>query len=343
MNEYMSLLAKAEEMANLYFKGDSINADLEIKKERLNAVRNCYYLAIKSSEYLPETVINYADFIVKSMSLDINKSNLPCSTTAKSNYINNYLSEMDRLVGDAKARDKTILTKKKKELLTVLEEVICKHDEQWNIEFTKRLSNAKEIERQFLEACASGHGNLEEDKAVLNSYMDALDAAGKESIEEKEVDLLLSDFFYKKFLLSIPQMKKQIDNRPITQAEVKVLTDAILCTLNDSIAKNDKNKAAYVKKKEELIAAVNEELRKNKIEVKSGDCYIATSIYGSYDCPQVLILRSYRDNKLAKSILGRFFVCTYYAVSPQIVKWFGKNVWFKRFGRRVLDKLVKNL
>ena len=82
--------------------------------------------------------------------------------------------------------------------------------------------------------------------------------------------------------------------------------------------------------------------REKKYE-KSDGCYIATAIYGSYDCPQVLILRSYRDDKLTKNKFGRLFICTYYAVSPQIVKWFSKNEWFNHLGRIALDKFVKNL
>ena len=72
-------------------------------------------------------------------------------------------------------------------------------------------------------------------------------------------------------------------------------------------------------------------------------CYVATCVYGSYDCPQVWTLRRFRDNTLAKSILGRAFIRTYYAVSPTIVKWFGKTQWFQKFWRNRLDVLVQRL
>jgi hypothetical protein len=48
----------------------------------------------------------------------------------------------------------------------------------------------------------------------------------------------------------------------------------------------------------------------------SGGCYVATAVYGSYDCPQVWTLRRYRDNQLAKTWYGRLFIHTYYAISP---------------------------
>ena len=72
-------------------------------------------------------------------------------------------------------------------------------------------------------------------------------------------------------------------------------------------------------------------------------CYIATAVYGSYDCPEVWILRRFRDNTLAETWYGRVFVRVYYAVSPTLVKWFGKSTWFKRIWKAPLDKLVAKL
>ncbi len=72
-------------------------------------------------------------------------------------------------------------------------------------------------------------------------------------------------------------------------------------------------------------------------------CYIATCVYGSYNCPQVWTLRRYRDNTLAKTWHGRAFIHTYYAISPTIVKWFGNTTWFKKLWRGKLDKMVRKL
>ena len=72
-------------------------------------------------------------------------------------------------------------------------------------------------------------------------------------------------------------------------------------------------------------------------------CYVATCVYGSYDCPQVWTLRRFRDYSLAKSFFGRTFIRLYYAVSPTIVKWFGKTNWFQQFWRNRLDVLVQHL
>ena len=72
-------------------------------------------------------------------------------------------------------------------------------------------------------------------------------------------------------------------------------------------------------------------------------CYVATAVYGSYDCPQVWTLRRYRDYVLAATWGGRMFVRIYYAISPTLVKWFGNSHWFKGIWRKVLDKKVAKL
>lgn len=75
----------------------------------------------------------------------------------------------------------------------------------------------------------------------------------------------------------------------------------------------------------------------------SGGCYIATAVYGSYDCPEVWTLRRYRDNKLAKTKVGRMFIKAYYATSPWIVEHFGNSKIFNHFFKGKLDKMVADL
>ena len=72
-------------------------------------------------------------------------------------------------------------------------------------------------------------------------------------------------------------------------------------------------------------------------------CYVATAVYGSYDCPEVWTLRRFRDNVLAKTWYGRLFIKLYYAISPTAVKLFGDMDWFQNFWRGKLDDMVSNL
>ena len=72
-------------------------------------------------------------------------------------------------------------------------------------------------------------------------------------------------------------------------------------------------------------------------------CYIATAVYGSYDCPQVWTLRRYRDIVLKSSALGRTFIAVYYAISPTLVRTFSKSVVVKKIWRSILNPMVKRL
>lgn len=83
--------------------------------------------------------------------------------------------------------------------------------------------------------------------------------------------------------------------------------------------------------------------RLSKKRRKKNGCYVATCVYGTYDCPEVWTLRRYRDNTLGYTWYGRLFIKAYYATSPTLVMLFGKTKWFKNIWRRKLDKMVKKL
>ena len=72
-------------------------------------------------------------------------------------------------------------------------------------------------------------------------------------------------------------------------------------------------------------------------------CYVATCVYGSYNCPKVWVLRRFRDYYLDNNILGRLFIKIYYAISPSIIKVFGKSKIFKKINEKILDYFVEIL
>ena len=80
-----------------------------------------------------------------------------------------------------------------------------------------------------------------------------------------------------------------------------------------------------------------------EVEVSKHGCYVATSVYGSYDCPEVWVLRRFRDQKLRTNLFGRTFVKLYYFVSPKVIKIFSKQRWFNNFWKKILDKMVLSL
>lgn len=72
-------------------------------------------------------------------------------------------------------------------------------------------------------------------------------------------------------------------------------------------------------------------------------CYVATAVYGSYDCPQVWTLRRFRDDTLAENFFGRCFIHVYYFLSPIFLKFFGNCRPLMNFCRNILDKKVAKL
>lgn len=97
----------------------------------------------------------------------------------------------------------------------------------------------------------------------------------------------------------------------------------------------------YAKKIKELDPSF--EIPSTESKKSQSGCYVATCVYGSYDCPEVWTLRRYRDYTLAETWYGRAFIHTYYSISPTIVKWFGHTKWFKKMWKSTLDKMVENL
>ncbi len=76
---------------------------------------------------------------------------------------------------------------------------------------------------------------------------------------------------------------------------------------------------------------------------KKKGCYIATCVYGSYDNPNVRVLRRFRDYTLASTWAGSLFIKLYYTISPMLVKLFGNNKYFHKFCKIILTRIVNHL
>lgn len=75
----------------------------------------------------------------------------------------------------------------------------------------------------------------------------------------------------------------------------------------------------------------------------TGGCYIATAVYGSYDAPEVMVLREFRDERLRRTALGRAFIATYYALSPAMARRLPRHRTLSAQIRGVLDFVVDRL
>jgi serine/threonine protein kinase/rRNA-processing protein FCF1 len=80
-----------------------------------------------------------------------------------------------------------------------------------------------------------------------------------------------------------------------------------------------------------------------KQQSSSSWCYVATYVYGTYDCPELWILRRFRDTKLKKSVLGRIFIKAYYWLSPSIIRHFGSFQIFNTIASKFVYKVVSKL
>ena len=127
--------------------------------------------------------------------------------------------------------------------------------------------------------------------------------------------------------------------------------DVVVACWKEGIAQHLVMMPFFAKKEENknIIVSYGDKIKKYEPtyqtpEVKtSSGCYVATCVYGSYDCPQVWTLRRYRDETLGSTWYGRAFIKLYYAVSPTLVKWFGKTKWFKKMWKGTLDRMVSKL
>lgn len=78
-------------------------------------------------------------------------------------------------------------------------------------------------------------------------------------------------------------------------------------------------------------------------DIKEYNCYMATYVFDSYNCPELWVLRRFRDKKLysEKSIFP--YIDLYYQISPKILKLFERSTTFQSFVKSFLFRLVQYL
>jgi hypothetical protein len=64
-----------------------------------------------------------------------------------------------------------------------------------------------------------------------------------------------------------------------------------------------------------------------------GGCFVATAAFGDFNAPEVVFLRTFRDQWLSRSALGRGFIRGYYAVSPPLAEVIAKSESLRGFAR----------
>jgi len=93
------------------------------------------------------------------------------------------------------------------------------------------------------------------------------------------------------------------------------------------------------------ISNINSDLRRYTSQTSSSSssqwCYVATMAYGSYDHPQVVELRKFRDNTLSNFRIGRSFIQVYYRYSPKLVKLLEDKPTINKCIRSILNLLIR--
>lgn len=156
------------------------------------------------------------------------------------------------------------------------------------------------------------------------------------------------------------QLRRQISNEDVQGLDLTSLvvtlsqvwieyTSAISTRFNAMGAQvNDE----YTEKFRNILTEIKEGLpEEEKAQIKSESiqnpspsaCYIATAVYGSYDAPEVMVLRQFRDEVLLPTFFGRMFVKTYYKLSPPVANRLRNAKKINKFVRNILDKWVDHL
>jgi hypothetical protein len=86
------------------------------------------------------------------------------------------------------------------------------------------------------------------------------------------------------------------------------------------------------------------ERQKAEERQRNSGCFVATTCYGNYNAPEVLVLRQFRDDKLLKTSFGKAFVKIYYSFSPFFAKLISKSDWLKKSVRHYfLEPIVSKI
>lgn len=193
------------------------------------------------------------------------------------------------------------------------------------------LSKGKKIEAVKLVKSTTNCG-LKEAKDFVDSFSPAQFRSSEVPTPDMEVELR-----------SLVQQGKKIE-------AVKLYKDRTGAGLKDSLAYIESliEKAKPlspnpgIKSRETQLEDIVKQQEK-ELKPRSG-CFIATACYGDYSAPEVLVLRTFRDQKLMTSVLGRAFVRFYYVVSPFFARQLDRSDVAKHLLRKhLLNGMVNRL
>lgn len=164
-------------------------------------------------------------------------------------------------------------------------------------------------------------------------------AAYGRSMTWEEIYVIIDEYADERFLRDEDYLEakaKASDLRPteLTKREFLTLRDAIR-SCRRHLKNSDHSIASQV-----LESYLN--TNKNFIELQDvyGDCFIATAVYGSYDAPEVRVLRHFRDFNLRPYFFGRLLIDLYYLLGPVMARFTKRWPLVGRLARWLLNRFI---
>jgi len=197
---------------------------------------------------------------------------------------------------------------------------------------------------QAIEVLQSIKNAYETNKAKITKEVYAMPLGYNQTINWSKVNQVIEnsldwDKVVDLILKVIPQKnieKIKNTNKTFEINEYKTLADFVISKLSYSQI----NKVKYLCYWKEVSPMWSS--AKNITTQKTKDaCYIATMAYGSYDHPQVLELRRFRDDFLSKTIAGILFIKIYYFYSPKLVEKLKNKRRINAIIRKTLNQFIK--
>ena len=180
-------------------------------------------------------------------------------------------------------------------------------------------------------------------KKIFSSEDDRLHYKNLLSVEYDRYYKTLKDLIMKIELSSFcnPGLRVENNKMIVTFTEVFLKKDFDYSFPINNLRGKCEELGKIIRDKEEEI--LKHDSNYTTVGKRNRGCYIATVVYGSYDAPEVMVLRQYRDEVLSKSYIGQLFINAYYVLSPPLAERVKDLPGVYRLARFMLDSIVKRI
>jgi hypothetical protein len=149
-------------------------------------------------------------------------------------------------------------------------------------------------------------------------------------------------------MVTIPTASELLEIGSSNELKIRLVSEGgnIDCKDRDVKRAKDAIKLFYNQAYDETVfeadmARIKPQLQKS-VEFEEGSgCFLATAVYESRMDPELVTLRSFRDNVLSGFACGRAFIAFYYKVGPRLAQWVVDNSLLKTCVRYLVSYLVR--